>query len=194
MSKPNLDRVSSVAKLSAALGLGAIDGAALRFKNVFHAVFRDEHGNVLRDASFENMVTDQGANDILDKYLTGNAYTPSFYMGLISDVDFVEFANYDTAAVHSGWKEAGGVNAPTYSGSRKTASWAPAADRAKVLGPDIVFTFTGAGVVKGCFMSTVAAIDSTAGLLITQGLFLEGDQNVAVGNTLTLGYSLGLLA
>lgn len=141
---------------------------------------------------FPNLVTTAGKNFLLDNGLAGSAYTAAFYMGLISSTSYSAVAAGDTMASHAGWLEAGGTNAPTYSGARKTAAWAAASAGSKSLSAGLVFTFTGAGTVKGCFLTTSSAVDATTGTLYSAGLFTGGDQPVVATNTLTVTYTASL--
>lgn len=159
---------------------------------VYHAVFRDKDGNILREDSFDNLVTTVGKNFLLDNGLAGSAYTAAFFMGLISLVSYSAVAVGDTQASHAGWLEAGATNAPTYSGARKTAAWAAASAGSKALSAGLVFTFTGAGTVKGCFLGTGSVVDATSGTLYSAGLFTGGDQPVVSTNTLTVTYTASL--
>ena len=144
-----------------------------------------------------NLVTTVGKNEVLDKALAGSSYTVvGPYLGLISSTSYSAIAASDTMSSHSGWTEAGGTNPPTYSGSRKTAVWAGASAGAKALAAPLSFGITGSGTVKGCFMvlgsAGTDAIDGTAGILLSAGLFAGGDKAVANGDTLNVSYSLGL--
>lgn len=145
----------------------------------------------------QNLVTTVGKNEVLDRVLSGSGYTVTGpYLGLISSTSYSAVATSDTMASHGGWMEAGGVNAPTYSGSRKTAVWATASAGSKALSAPLSFAITGSGTVKGCFMVLGAAatnsIDGTAGILLSAGLFTGGDKAVANGDTLNVNYSIGL--
>lgn len=141
---------------------------------------------------FDNLVTTLGKNYLLDNGMAGAAFTAAFYMGLISSVSYTGIAAADTSASHAGWLESGVTNAPTYSGARKTAAWAAANAGAKALSAGLVFTFTGAGTVKGCFLTTASAVDAATGTVFSAGLFSGGDQPVVSTNTLTVSYSLSL--
>lgn len=140
-----------------------------------------------------NVVTTLGKNYLLDNGMAGSAFTAAFYMLLISSASYgAGPVAADTAVSHAGWLEAGGANAPTYSGARKTAAWAAASAGAKSLSAGLVFTFTGAGTVKGCGLTTASAVDATTGVLFSAGVFTGGDQPVVATNTLTVTYSLSL--
>lgn len=144
------------------------------------------------EADVPNTVVTVGKNFLLDSGMAGSAYTASFFMGLISLVSFSAISAADTQASHAGWLEAGGTNAPTYSGTRKTTAWSAASAGSKALSAGLVFTFTGSGTVKGCFLGTVNTVDGTTGTLFSAGLFSGGDQPVVSTNTLTVSYSLSL--
>ena len=139
-----------------------------------------------------NLVLTLGKNYLLDNGLAGSAYTAAFYMFLISGVGYSAIVAGDTQASHAGWLEAGGANAPTYSGVRKTAAWAAASAASKSLSAGLVFTFTGAGTVKGCGLSTGSVVDGVTGTAYSAGLFTAGDQPVVATNTLTVTYSATL--
>lgn len=145
----------------------------------------------------QNLVTTVGKNEVLDKALAGSSYTVTGpYLGLISSTSYSAVAISDTMSSHGGWTEAGGTNAPTYSGNRKTTVWASASAGTKALTAPLSFAITSSGTVKGCFMVFGAAatntVDGTAGILLSAGLFTGGDKAVANGDTLNVSYSLGL--
>jgi len=150
--------------------------------------------------AFENVVCTVGKNQMLDAALSGSSYSVTGpFMGLISSVSYTAVAAADVMgqlAGTNGWREAGGTNAPTYSGGRKTAAWSAATGGSKSLSAALSFGMTGTGTVKGCFLvygsGAVATVDNTGGILYSAGLFTGGDQPVVNGNTLNVSYTTSL--
>jgi hypothetical protein len=162
-------------------------------RGVYTFQCHDKDGNLLWEDTIHNLVTTVGANEILDKAFAGSGYTATNYMGLISSVSYgAGVVNGDTMASHAGWVEAGGTNAPAYTGSRPTCAWSAASARSKSLSSPLSFTFTSPGTLKGSFITTVATKDGATGIIISGGTFTGGDQPVASGNTVTAGYSLSM--
>jgi len=145
----------------------------------------------------DNIVQTVGKNLALDTFLAGSAYTVTGpYMGLISSVSYSAVAAGDTMASHAGWLEAGGTNAPTYSGNRKTAVWAAATAGSKALTAALSFAITSTGTIKGAFIcygtGASATKDNTGGILWSAGTFSTGDKSVVNGDTLNVNYSTSL--
>jgi hypothetical protein len=145
----------------------------------------------------ENVVATVGKNLMLDTAFAGSAYTVTGpYMGLISSTSYSAVAAGDTMTSHSGWLEAGGTNAPTYTGNRKTAVWSIAASGSKALSAALSFAITGTGTVKGAFLvygsGASATKDDTGGVLWSAGTFSTGDKAVVNGDTLNVNYSTSL--
>jgi len=145
-----------------------------------------------------NVVTDVGANAMLDAALAGSAYTVTGpFMGLIGAVSYSSVpVAANTMASHATWTESGATNAPTYTAPRKTIAWNAASARSKGPSAAPVFAITGTGTAKGVFLcfgsGAVSTIDSTAGTLYSAGLFTGGDQAVVNTNTVTVTYSTSL--
>ena len=147
--------------------------------------------------TIENVVCTVGKNLALDTFLAGSAYTVTGpFMGLISSVSYTAVSAADTMASHTGWLEAGGANAPTYTAPRKTAAWSAAASGSKALSAALTFAITSSGTIKGAFLvfgsGAVSTIDSTAGTLWSAGTFSTGDKSVVNGDTLNVNYSTSL--
>jgi hypothetical protein len=147
--------------------------------------------------TIENVVCTVGKNLALDTFLAGAAYTVvGPYMGLISSTSYTAVAAGDTMASHAGWLEAGGANAPTYTGNRKTAVWSAATAGGKALSAALSFAITSTGTVKGAFLNfgtgAVATKDDTNGVLWSAGTFSTGDKAVVNGDQLNVNYSTSL--
>jgi hypothetical protein len=145
----------------------------------------------------ENVVCTVGKNLMLDSSLAGAAYTVTGpYMGLISSTSYSAVAAGDTMASHAGWLEAGGTNAPTYTGNRKTAVWSAATAGGKALSAALSYAITGTGTVKGAFLvfgtGASATKDDTGGVLWSAGTFSTGDKAVVNGDTLNVAFSTSL--
>jgi len=157
----------------------------------------DADGKLKWHEIINNIVQTVGKNLALDTFLAGATYTVTGpFMGLISSVSYTAVAAGDTMASHSGWLEAGGVNAPTYSGNRKTAVWASASAGSKALSAALSFAITSTGTIKGAFLcygsSAVNTKDNTGGTLWSAGTFNTGDKAVVNGDTLNVSYSTSL--
>lgn len=156
-----------------------------------------QDGKIKWRETIENVVCTVGKNLALDTFLAGTSYTVTGpYVGLISSDTFSAVSAGDTMASHAGWLEAGGTNAPAYSGNRKTAAWSPATAGAKALSAALSYTITSAGAVKGAFVvygsGASATKDNTGGILWSAGAFSTGDKAVVNGDTLNVNYSTSL--
>jgi hypothetical protein len=131
---------------------------------------------------------------LLDTLLAGSSYSVTGpYMGLVSSTSYSAVAAADTMSSHAGWLEAGGANAPTYSGTRKTISFSAASSGSKASSAAGSFGITGTGTVKGGFLvlgtGASSTVDNTSGTLYSVGLFSGGDRAVVSGDTLNVSYT-----
>lgn len=196
VTRANPHAANATDQVAASTGRQASIEAEAHAEGVFTAVLRASNGRVKWQERLNNTVVTVGKNLALDTYLAGSSYTVTGpYMGLISSVSWSAINAADTMSSHSGWTEAGATNAPTYSGTRKTCAWSSASSGSKALSSSLVFTFTGAGTVKGIFVvfgsGAVNTIDNTSGTLYSAGLF-AADRVVANGDTLTISYTASL--
>jgi hypothetical protein len=138
--------------------------------------------------TIENLVVTVGKNDLLDKYLSGSAYTAAFYVGLIGSTGYSAIVAGDTMASHAGWTES-----TVYSNAnRPTAAFAAASGGSKALSAAASFTINGADTLKGAFLTTVNTKGGTTGILFSAGLFSGGDKAVANGDTANISYTLSV--
>ena len=152
---------------------------------------RDANGNVKWTDTVKNLVTTVGKNLLLDTFLAGSAYTAAAYIGLVSGTPTP--AAGDTMASHGGWTEVGGVNAPAYTGPRKTPAWSAASAASKATSSIGAFAFTSGGTVGGCFLvlgaGAASTLDNTGGTLYSVGAFTGGNKTVAASDSLTVTYT-----
>jgi hypothetical protein len=171
----------------------------LKLKGQYFAKCFNENGNLKWEDTIDNVVTDVGANQLLDSAF-GAGPVAGPYLGLISSVGYTGVPVVgNTMSSHSTWNEAGnGVNYPNWStpssNARATIAFAGASGRAKALSSAASFVIaTNGGTVKGCFIvfgtGAVATNNSTAGVLYSAGLFTGGDKVVGIGDTLNVSYS-----
>jgi hypothetical protein len=193
----NTEKLNAQNLADACVQRGAGHSEKAEAHGVYKVTCRDKDGNIKWEDEIDNLVTTVGKNLALDTFLAGSGYTVTGpFIGLISSVSYSAINAADTMASHSGWLEAGGANAPTYSGNRPTAAWAAASGGSKSLSANASFSITGTGTVKGCFLvlgsGAVNTKDNTGGTLYSAGLFTGGDKAVANTDTLTVSYTASL--
>lgn len=162
---------------------------------VYEVECRDADGNLKWRDKIENVVCNEGKNFALDQILGGTAFVACF-MGLISSVSYSGVPVVgDTMASHATWTEAGGANAPTFA-NRGTPAFSAASGGSKQTSSATSFTMTGAGTLKGCFIvigtGAVNTVGSTAGRLLSAGLFSGGDKVVASTDVVNVTYTLSM--
>lgn len=196
--------LSERAPASDAPSAALITNPSLKDLLAIHGVYTVEcigpDGKVKWRDNIENTVMTEGKNVVLDAALAGAAYTVvGPYMGLISSVSYTAIAATDVGTQingTNGWKEAGGANAPTYTGNRKTAAFNAASAGAKALSAALSYAITGTGTIKGAFIvfftSAVNTKDDAHGSLLSAGLFSGGDRAVLSGDTVNVSYTLTL--
>jgi hypothetical protein len=178
----------------------------LSAKGTYTAKCYDKNGKLKWTAKAKNVVTDVGANQLLDSAFGAGPVSGPF-LGLISSVGYTGIpVAADTMGSHSSgghvWAEAGnGSNYPLWStpasNARVAVSFAAAGARAKALSAVASFVISGTGgTVKGCFLvfgtGAVATNNNTSGVLYSAGVFSGGDKIVGVGDTLQVSYSTSI--
>ena len=113
-----------------------------------------------------NVVCTVGKNLMLDTAFAGSAYTVvGPYMGLISSASYTAIAAGDTMTSHAGWLDAGGTNAPTYTGNCTGPAVAVSGHglSGKALSAALSFAITSTGTVKGAFLNFGSGADRYQG-------------------------------
>ena len=166
----------------------------LSIHGTYHAVCYDADGNIKWEDDIKNLVTTVGKNFTLDTTL-GNTAGGAVVMGLKGTGTA---AITDTQSSHAGWLEVGLANAPTYSGNRKTPTFAAAAyvsgtTCTKSTSSASTFAITSTGTVAGCFINIggSATIDNTTGTLFSAGDF-SSSKSVVNGDTIAVTYTATL--
>lgn len=188
-----MEQANSIDQCGAMITRGATNAEQAQAEGRYFVECRAADGSLKWAEPIDNLVTTQGKNYALDAFLAGSNFTASPFMGLISATSYSAVAAADTAASHAGWLEAGAANAPTYSQATRPAPvFSAASAGSKSTSAAVVFSITGTGTVKGCFLSTNATKDGTAGTLYSAGLFSAGDKLVSAGDTLSVTYTASL--
>ena len=192
------DKLNAVESANASISSLAGMGESCQAEGVYtFKCFEYEGGPLLWKDTVHNVVATVGKNLMLQTALTGSGYTVvGPYMGMISSVSYTTGpAAGDTMASHGGWTEAGTTNAPTFA-ARIAPSFGTASAGAISTASAVTFTMTSTGTLKGAFIvygtGAVTTILSTAGTLLSAGLFIGGDQPVNTGNVVQVTYSLSL--
>lgn len=170
---------------------GAGQTEVIGLEGVYTAECYDVQGNLKWSDSIKNLTTNVGRASLLNSYFA-NTGGGAIVMGLKGTGTPVVT---NTQASHASWLEVGLANAPTYSGTRKTPSFASATTaNPSVLATSaaVVFAITSSGTVAGAFINVggSATVDSTTGVLFSAGDFTAGAKTVSSGDTINVTYTL----
>jgi len=163
----------------------------LKAGGVFHFQCFDKDGNLKWQDKAQNLVVNEGLQNMNTEYFKGSTYNATWYLGLIEGPGSgTTIAAGDTLASHSGW-----VESTDYSGNRKTATFGTAttADPSVInnSGSPASFSITGTTVIAGAFLASVDT--GSSGILFSASDFTSpGDRSVVSGDTLNVSYSFSL--
>jgi hypothetical protein len=185
-----MEKIHSNDVTNATVTRGASHYENVNLTGFYTAKCYDKNGNLKWEDTFSNLVTTQGKNNLLDKYLAGSAYTAVWSMGLIDNDTYSAVAVGDTAAVHAGWVEANVYN----EGTRGTPSFAAASSGSKSTSADVSFSINSSVTVKGAFLcsnntKTRTTNSGANDILYSAGLFSGGDKVLGGGDTLNVSYT-----
>lgn len=170
--------------------LNAIQGRPPRWSGKVEAFKLDPIlGLYLPDwtATFGNLVTTAGANDILSKYfLAGTG--PSWFVGMIEGAT-ASFAIADTMASHGGWTEVASAHItnatrPAWTGG--TVSGGAVDNSASPAQYTMAAGLVGTTTLQGIFMVTNNTLGGTTGTLYGEALFSQGPQTVTANAVLSI--------
>ena len=154
----------------------------LVLENVYVFECFDKDGNLKWREEVKNLITTEGLNDNLDKYLKGSAYTAAWYVGLTDGTPTV--AAGDTMASHAGWAEVVAyteANRPTLTlGTPSGGSVDNSASKAS-------FSINAdATTIGGGFVVANNTKGGTTGILYGVAAFTGGDKSADNGDTLNV--------
>jgi len=163
---------------------------AINTLGVFHVECLDKDGRVKWRDTAPNVVTTEGKNAMLDKFLALGAAYAACVMGLHTTVGNAA----STYLTPSPQVEA---LVGTYA-VRIAPAWAAAAAGAKATSAAVSFPIVGSQTITGCFIALgaagITAVGNTAlaAVLLSSGTFSGGSRPVVNGDTLNVTYSLTL--
>ncbi len=151
-------------------------------------------GNIKWSEEYDNLVTTQGKNHLLDNGLAGPATAVATRMSLIASGTPVIG---DTYATHAGFAELGsGVVAV-----RGTPAYSASSGGVKATSSSVSFSIVGTGTITGSAINlvvgtvgnlgVVADTATSGGILFSAGLF-GSSKSVTSGDTLNVSYSCTL--
>lgn len=140
---------------------------------------RDKDGNLKWRDTIENIVVNQGLNDLLDVMLSGATQDTTWFVGLTDGTPTVNAA--DTLASHAGW-----VEITDYDETNRVAfvdAGASSQSLSNAASP-AVFTINASVTVGGAFLAGVNT--GTSGRLFAAGAFTGGDKSLGDNDVLTV--------
>ena len=165
--------------------------ARARMRTFFNVECLDKEGNVKWEEHVENLVTNEGLDDLLDKYFKGSTYTAAFFVGLVNQFQSTEaFAAADTAANINGhpndWDED-----VTYSEATREALVLGTVSGQSVdnSASKASFSINGSTTIEGAFLITNNTKGGTTGVLYGEAAF-STDRSVESGDTLNVTVTL----
>lgn len=182
-------KIGDVVEATVTRGAGHADQFGL--EGTYKAECYDVLGNLKWVDEIKNLTTNVGRASLMDSYFA-NTGGGAIVMGL-KGTGTAAYA--DTQASHATWSEIGSANTPTYSGTRKTPTFASATTaNPSVLSTSAAVTFamTSSGTVAGAFINVggSSTIDNTTGVLFSAGDFTAGSKIVSSGDTINVTYTL----
>jgi len=171
---------------------GSIDGYKYRQFEAkahthHHVELRDKDGRLKWAEDFENLVTTEGLNTLLDATFKTGIAEPAWFVGLVDGAEDPAYSAADVMASHVGWVE----NVLYEEQARQDFTPGEIAGGA-VDNSDqrAIFTITGDGSIAGCFLTDDAVKEATDGILYGVGAFTGGARNVETGDTLRVTSTL----
>ena len=132
-----------------------------------------------------NGVTNEGLNTILDNMFHNTAQTPTWYVGLIDNVNFSAVDPSDTMGSHAGWQEL-----DNYSDANRVEWTEDASSNGSITNSvAISFNISADGSVKGLFLTSDNTKGGSVGILWATAVFPSAVQ-VINGDVLKVTYTV----
>jgi len=185
------ETITAKEAINASVIKGAKEVESVNATGKYVAQCFDVHGNLKWQEEFDNLVTTEGKNHLLDTYLSGSTYTAKVFLGLISSTGYSAVAAGDTANSHTGWTEFSGYSQTT----RRPPAFSAASSGSKSTSSAASFSITSANTVKGTFLvansgvGLAAAKGGFSGRLYSAGLFAGGDKTIGSGDIINITYT-----
>ena len=185
-----LDNLNAREGVTAGLVARPMVGDVLNPVGLFTVECFDQDGHLKWSDEFYNLVTTEGKNAMLDKFLGLGAAYAGVAMGLHTTIGNAA----STYATPSPQVEVGsGVVA-----ARATPSFSAASAGSKATSAAVAFSVIGSATITGCFVVLGATgiltngNTAVAAILLSTGAFSGGSRAVISGDTLNVTYSLAL--
>jgi len=154
-----------------------------------HVELRDKDGRLKWAEDFDNLVTTEGLNTLLDATFKTGIAEPAWFVGLVDGAEDPAYAAADVMASHVGWVE------NVLYDEQVRQNFTPGT----IAGGEVdnsdqraIFTITGDGSIAGCFLTNDAVKEATDGILYGVGAFTGGARNVETGDTLRVTSTLSV--
>lgn len=131
--------------------------------------------------AYENLIVNEGLDDMLDKYFKGSTYTAAHYVGLADGTPTP--AAGDTMSSHAGWSE---VTAYSESNRQDFTPGTVSSQSVNNSSNKAVFSINGTTTVGGGFLTTNNTKSGTTGTLVAIGAFTGGDKSLGNGDSLSV--------
>ena len=131
----------------------------LKLENTWTVICKDAKGREKWREVNDNLVTNAGLNDILDKYLKGSSYTAAWYIGIKAAGTAIAT---DTMASHSSWSELAGYTQSTRPALSLGTVASQSVDNSASKG---TFSVNATATVAGAFLVTNSTKSGTSGTL-----------------------------
>ena len=174
------------ARASAQARAGGGVEATIKMHTHWQVVAKDPGGKVKWVDDFDNLVVNEGLDDLLDNYLKGSGYTAAFYVGITGTSP--SFAAGDTMGSHDGWTEVEAYDEATREtltlGAVSSQSVDNSASKAQ-------FTIDTNGTkIGGAFVSTDDEKGGSGGTLYGGAALSAGDKELDDDDTLDVTVTL----